>query len=141
MSPEDGGTTHWQRCLNAIPSIARRPASGNKHHSKGSRSHNGIWQDRKSPSKLHLLLLRDTPTPLATLRNFPTHSTRRIEHANRPRRREEQREALEGEQRTPQAGPSCKPVANKAITPGGKHRVPVTCFSSLASRLRLPLWL
>lgn len=68
LAPYGGGDmTYWRPCLNARTSTTRRRAFGDRHHGKGYRHLNDIWQDRELPDELHLLRLGAPPTPLATL--------------------------------------------------------------------------
>jgi hypothetical protein len=67
-------TTPCWPCLNPRPGTTRRRALGNKHHDRGSRSLDNVWQERELLNKLHQLCLQAPQTPLATLCNFK-HTT------------------------------------------------------------------
>ena len=93
LAPYGGGDmTHWRPCLNARTSTTRRRAFGDRHHGKGSRYLNDIWQDRELPNELHLLRLRAPRTPFATRRNSQ-HMARRMKSTRKSYGAEKSREA------------------------------------------------
>lgn len=143
LAPYGGGDmTHWRPCLNARTSTTRRRAFGDRHHGKGSRYLNDIWQDRELPDELHLLRLGAPPTPLATLCDFQhttsDHKSMRTSHGAEKSSESHIMECEDFLGQQPR-----RPAANRQqTTQTPRTQTQHACsarLSSLASRLRLQL--